>query len=251
MMKNRVPPIKFVNIALSPWSEKARWAMDYTETHYQSIPFTPMITNLKARYLSKNFTSELTIPIAVDGQQILNDSFEIAKNTNNKTQNKNLFPAGYREELSSWNELSEQLLKITRIRVIPRMKANKHLMLALLPSFIPDWLKPFMGAIAKKSLDDLAKKYPVDDQASEKQLKDGLNRLRTALKESGGGYILGGFSYADICMSVVFQFIFPVENELFPIDDLVRETWVDESIKEEFSDLIAWRDFIYRQHRHS
>jgi glutathione S-transferase len=44
------------------------------------------------------------------------------------------------------------------------------------------------------------------------QVKEILQQLRTALKQAGGQYVLGSFSYADIVMAIPLQGLFDPEK---------------------------------------
>lgn len=247
-------PLKFVFFPPSPWSERARWALDHSGVTYDTIIFTPLISNAYVRWLSRNISQKLTIPVAIDNNQqktILRDSFEIAEHSNNirLSDRENIFPKEHLEEIIQWHKLSEQLLDILRVRANPRMKNSKALQLNNLPPIIPDSIKPLFLPMSRFALDYFEKKYPLPPGDHQKTLIDGLEKIREATSNSTNGYLLDQFSFADITIAVVFQAIKPGKNTFVPIEDATRECWKDPELSQHYKDLLQWRDSIYEKHR--
>lgn len=248
-------PLQFVFFPPSPWSERARWALDLSGMSYDTIVFTPLISNPYARWLSRNVNRKLTIPLAVSDRgkekTILQDSLEIARYSNTKRLNdrEDLFPAKHANEIITWHNLSESLLDILRIRANPRMKDSRELQLNNLPPIIPKIAKPLFLPLSRYALDYFEKKYPLQSGDHQNILHDGLERIRTALKNSTSGYILDQFSFADITVAVIFQAISPGDNRFVPIEDAMRECWKDQDLILQYGDLLEWRDTLYAKHR--
>ncbi len=243
--------LKLVFFPPSPWSEKALWALDHSGLPYDKLEYTPLMTTPQVRWLSRNFTKKLTIPVALDGGKIMRDSFDIAVHANSKRlkSRPNLFPTNKMTEIKQWNELSDTLLNILRARANPRMKKNRDVLVNNLPPYLPSLIKLFLTPVSRYALNHLAKKYPLPSGDHEQIVLSGVTKLRVALDNSQGDYLLGDFSYADICMAAVFQAIQPENQNFVKLDDATRECWHDKAIINESKDLIVWRDKLYKNHR--
>ncbi|HUP58309.1 MAG TPA: glutathione S-transferase family protein, partial [Bdellovibrionota bacterium] len=90
---------------------------------------------------------------------------------------------------------------------------------------------------------------PGDQGKAENMIHDALAFLRAMRNTSGGDYLLGEFSYADISMCSVVQVIAPYQNAYMKSHPAVSRLWTDEKLKTEFRDLVEWRDRIYEKHR--
>jgi glutathione S-transferase len=79
---------------VSPWSEKAGWAMDLNHFSYDKVVFTPMVSTLLVRIKTRNLTRKITVPALLDGAKVLSDSYQIVQYTNKAAPKHaiNLFP---------------------------------------------------------------------------------------------------------------------------------------------------------------
>ncbi|OUR89577.1 hypothetical protein A9Q81_21275 [Gammaproteobacteria bacterium 42_54_T18] len=238
-------------LSVSPWSEKTRWALDYANAHYQYQEFTPMISNLGVRIKSKRFFNRISVPLLIDGDSVFSDSFSIAKHANTHSKKDSLFPQEKCDEIDHWNSISEQTLEAGRALVVINMQSNREACLKSLPPFFPEPIKPLMLPVAKSGLFYLKKKYDVSEKnvrRYEQIIEDNLQKLQKALADNPQ-YLLGSFTYADICMAVTLQVIKPIQNRHVMLDSATEQCWKNEALAEKFSDLIAWRDDIYQQYR--
>ncbi len=237
--------------SVSPWSEKTRWALDYANFHYQHQEFTPMISNLGVRIKSKRFFNRISVPLLIDGDSVFTDSFSIAKHANTLSQKDALFPHDKLSDIDHWNYISEQTLEAGRALVVIKMQSNREACLKSLPPFFPESIKPLMLPIAKSGLFYLKKKYGFNEkntQRYEQIIEDNLQKLQDALAKSPQ-YLLGSFTYADICMAVTLQVIKPIQNNNVMLDPATEQCWTNDTLAEKFSELITWRDSIYQQYR--
>ncbi len=238
-------------LSVSPWSEKTRWALDYANAHYQYQEFTPMISNLSVRIKSKRFFNRISVPLLIDGDSVFSDSFSIAKHANTFSKKGSLFPQDKLDDIDRWNNISEQTLEAGRALVVIKMQSNRDACLKSLPPFFPEPIKPLMLPVAKSGLFYLKKKYVFnkeDTQRYEQTIEDNLQKLQDALAGSPQ-YLLGSFTYADICMAVTLQVIKPIQNSHIMLDSATEKCWTNEALAGKFSDLITWRNSIYQQYR--
>ncbi len=247
-------PDHFIYFPSSPWSEKARWALDYCGHSYKTDLYLPLLSIPKARLLSRNFSSRLTVPILIEKQsgrgEVYKNAMEIAAHANGeRDQSKpDIFPQKFLSEIKRWDELSEELCSIRRSQAIPVMKGNKELLKNNLPPFVPKALRPYLGSSTKMVLSLLEKKYQVDLEGGDEHLRKSLSSLRIELSDSRG-YILDNFSYADMSMCAVLQCIKPVDPKYLDWDKHNIEAWTHHELADEFKDLIEWRDGLYERFR--
>ncbi len=243
--------LKFVFFPPSPWSERARWALDHSGIAFETLVYTPMLSTPRVRWMTRNFTDKLTVPAAVQEQIILRDSYDIAEHANSRRlpDRQNLFPEAKLDDIRQWNQLSEYLLDRLRVRAFPRMRNSRQLKLNNLPPVLPNRLKPYLLPLSDRALRNFEKKYPVPGNDHKAEITGALQKVRDSLEKSGNDYLTDTFSYADMTVAAVFQCISPVSDHYVPLDPAVRECWTDTELKKEFSDLLAWRDRIYEQHR--
>lgn len=238
-------------LSVSPWSEKTRWALDYANASYQYQEFTPMISNLGVRIKSKRYFDRISVPLLIDGDNVFSDSFSIAQHANTLSKKDSLFPQDKLIEIDYWNKISEQTLEAGRALVVINMPSSREACLKSLPAFFPAPIKPLMLPVAKSGIFYLKKKYDVSEkntQRYEQIIEENLQILRKALADSSQ-YLLGSFTYADICMAVTLQVIKPIQNSHVMLDPATEQCWKNDTLAEKFCDLITWRDSIYQQYR--
>lgn len=243
----------FYYLHVSPWSEKARWAMDLSHFSYNKIDFTPMLTTPLVRFKSRNLLNRVTVPMLINGDKVLHDSYTIAQYANKHPHPKTieLFPDKLKTQIDEWEALSDQILQAGRALVCIRMKSHRGAKLMSLPSAIPHTFRPLMLPVATLGLHYLKHKYGFDWSKSAdyiETMRQGLRKVRQQLAENGD-YLLGAFSYADIAVAVTLQMVAPVDNRYIPLDSDTQSCWQTPELKAEFADLIAWRNRIYDQHR--
>ena len=210
-----------------------------------------MISNLGVRIKSKRFFNRISVPLLIDGDDVFADSLSIAKHANTTSQKDSLFPHDKLNEIDYWNNISEQTLNAGRALVVIKMQSNREACLKSLPPFFPEPIKPLMLPVAKSGIFYLKKKYDVSEkntQRYEQIIDENLQKLQKALTNKSQ-YLLGSFTYADICMAVTLQVIKPIQNNHVMLDSATELCWKNDILAEKFSDLITWRDSIYQQHR--
>ncbi len=233
-------------IEISPWSEKARWALDFHKLPYEKVEYISlfMAPMLKLKTLFKRrFTKKLTLPLLIDGSEVYTDSFDIALYAENKAKSEYLCPKADFDRIKRLDELSERLLNVFRAQVFKRTKTNHQAKLERL-SFLPEKQRESAAKWVDPMIRFLEKKYPVDESESGFAL---LEEIRTELDDRP--YVLNEFSYADITLAQPLQFVTPVGNQYISLGDQQRKTMEDVELAKEFKDLIDWRDRLYEKHR--
>jgi glutathione S-transferase len=233
-------------IEISPWSEKARWALDFHKLPYKPIEFISlfMAPVLKLKTLFKRKSGKkLTVPLLIDGREVYTESFDIALYAQNKANNEQLLPKADLDRIKRLDAISERLLNVFRAQVFHRTKTNHEAKLERL-IFLPEKQRESAAKWVDPMIRFLEKKYPVDESESTVSL---LEQIRTEL--NGRSYVLDEFSYADMTLAQPLQFITPLDNKYIKLGDHQRETMEDAELAKEFKDLIEWRDQLYEKHR--
>lgn len=239
---------RLVAIDYSPWSEKARWALDARRVPYREEAYLPMIGEPRLRLRLRRFTGKVTAPVlfASDGRAFA-DSFTIARFAEETGRGAPLFPEGRDDEIARWNERSEAILQAGRAISVWKAMDDAEARDEGVPGFLPSPLRPLVGRLGVRFLRD---KYRLDhdQEASTKAASAGLSALREAL--GGRRHLFGEqLSYADIVMAVSLQLLAPVADTFIRLGPATRRVCTHPPIVEGFADLVAWRDEIYAAHR--
>lgn len=236
-------------LPISPWSEKARWALDHHRIAYRYDAYIPLLGELKLRIRMRKPSGRVTLPVLHDGDAWLTDSFEIARYADRMGSGPPLFPGDKLAEVAEWNRRSEAALSAGRALMMLASADDPAMALPFLPPGVPPALKPFLLPLAKKGVEIFIAKYQMrEGEGSHVAVfEHELDALDKAL--SGRRYLVGdALSYADIAMAMVLQGISPVDERYMP--RLPGDGDSNGKLKRRYADLIAWRDQLYAQHRH-
>jgi glutathione S-transferase len=236
----------------SPWSEKARWALDHHRVPYQYEAYTPVLGELKLRLRLRKPRGRITVPVLNDHGTWCTDSFAIAQRAEQIGHGAPLFPAGKQSEISQWNARSEAALAAGRALTLLTMAQTPERAIAFLPFAAPQALKPLLLPVAKKALAAFIDKYHMREGADQHAavLRRELDALEQAL--AGRRYVLGdSLTYADIAMAVVLQGVQPVDSRYMARLPGVPADAHDPELQRRYAALLKWRDDLYAQHRRS
>ena len=238
---------EFLSITFSPWSEKARWALEHHKVPHKTTYHVPFTGELSLRLRLRKFRETATAPVFFQNGTRLEDSWDIALRAEELGQGTPLFPSEHLQDIERWNALSEVALAEGRIQTIRRVQDNDTALLAELPMKLPSALNPAGVKLAGLGSRFLINKYK--SRAKTGALREALSELRTALGENDGRTIYSTFSYADISMAAVLQFVNPVSDEYLRLSRRTRPYWIDKELTTEYADLIEWRDKLYETYR--
>lgn len=251
-----------VSLHVSPWSERARWALDHHRVAYKKIPHQPVLGELRLRKLlgrHGKHAGPATVPALIDGDTLLRDSWDIARWADEHGQGAPLIPAEHAAEIRRWNDLADQTMAHARVLIVANMLATPASMDESMPPAIPRWIARLSRPINRAGTKWFARKYGVDPAATGPaitKMRETLTTLRQVL--AGRPYLLGAsssrpsgpeFTYADIVMSTMLQGVLPVSDEYIRLGPATRTVWTQPALAAEFPELLAWRDDLYRRHR--
>jgi glutathione S-transferase len=241
---------RLISLQISPWSEKARWALDHHRVPYSVELYTPMLSEPLLRLRTGRLTGPIAVPVLFDGDSPIFDSFAIARHAERNGSGAPLFPAEHLAEITRWNDRTNEALAAGRIIFIPRMAASRGAQEEALPSFIPPALRPALAGSSQLIVRFMASKYGVASglEGAEARFTAVLDELRATL--AGRAYLLDGeLTYADIAAAVVLQMVRPVRDAHLHLGPATRACWTTPALEKRYPDLLEWRDQLYDKHR--
>jgi glutathione S-transferase len=247
-----MPAATFVALPLSPWSEKARWALDHHDVPYVEKVYTPMLGAPILRWKLRRLRGRLTVPILFDSTgAIWQESFDIARYAESTGGGTPLFRRGHEDEVERWNRLSDDAMDASRALLAYRMRDDRAAQQEALSQVVPRGLAGILRPAASVALRFLQRKYRMRDSdaaAHRARLREILIELRTAL--GGRRFLVGdSLSYCDIAMASALVGVEPGDTSPLPFGPATRRSSTDLELAGEFTDLLGWRDQIYVEHR--
>jgi glutathione S-transferase len=234
----------------SPWTEKARWALDHHHVPYRLEHHVPMLGEPALRLRTGRLGGPATVPVLIDGEGAIFDSFAIARHAERNGSGSPLFPAAHLAEITRWNDRSDEALAAGRALVVTRIAASREAQTESLPGFIPAAIRPALAGMAQLGVRYLASKYSIsrDLDRAEATAASTLDEIRAAL--AGRAYLLDGeLTYADIAAAMVLQIVRPVRDAFIRLRPATRACWTTPALERRYGDLLDWRDQLYDKHR--
>lgn len=231
----------------SPWTERARWALDHHGVGYAYREHVPMLGEIALRMKAR--TTKVSVPLLVDGEKVVIGSGGIGRYAEGAGRGERLFPSDHDAEIARWIERADAMLDGGRAWVISRILERPDAQAESLPPFIPAPLRRTLAPTAGMGSRFLAKKYGVGTDVAaqiEKTVRPVLNEIR-AVVASRPYLLVSGFSFADVAIAAALQVVRPhADAKVGPHN---RAAWENEALAAEFGDLLEWRDAIYAKHR--
>lgn len=241
---------KLIGLYYSPWTERARWAMDFHNIPYQYAEYTTLLDEPWLRFHAKKAVGKVSVPLLITPQQNVNDSLLIARFADANSSKNPLIPAERLDAIRQWTESAEKALYAARIRATRRMSKSPASLAERLPAFIPDFLRKPLVPMSYVGARFILRKYKVD-MASEEQLlghmDDFLAKAEKALKNRE--FISDTFSFADIIIATMLQAVTPVDPKYIDLGEASSKIMREPILEEKYASLITWRDGIYARYR--
>ncbi|EDM76829.1 hypothetical protein PPSIR1_04453 [Plesiocystis pacifica SIR-1] len=236
----------------SPWTEKARWALDVNEVDYRYREHLPMIGELPLRWHTRSRDKGVpaSVPLLLDEAGSHGDSEQIARRAELLGKGFGLFPEGGDATLAEWTERAQAALEHARALVIHATTQSDLAQIESLPPAVPSLMRRSMRGVARRGARFLARKYGADPSAldeHERALQEFCSALAKALAR-GDHLIEDRLSYADMVCAVAVNAMNPPAH-LFRHKPATRGVWTREAIVEAHPEVFAWRDRLYARHR--
>lgn len=232
----------------SPWSRKAMWALAAHGITADVRPYKPLIGELGLRMRSGAFFEKPSVPQLVTDDGPLGSSWAIAAWSATQVDGGGLIPDASRDAIAAWDERSDALMQAGRARIVFALLDDPAALRENVPPPLHR-LGPVTTALGALGTRFVASKYGASDTdraAHNATLAEGLRELRTAL--NGRDTLLDRFTYADVAMSLVLQFVAPAADEYIRLGPASRAAWADPELATEFADLVEWRNRVFAEH---
>lgn len=239
---------RFVALSYSPWSIKARWALDHHRVAYRYEAYTPMLGEPVLRARMGWPRGAVTVPVLFDERDVVRESLPIARHAEAIGAGTPLFPEGRDADVTHWNGLSDVIARAGRALLTPRMARSPAALIESMPPSIPEGLRRASVPAAELTVKYIARKHGVREEEAEQDrgtIRWTLRKLRESLER--GDYVLGALSYADIAMIASLQMVLP-SPAVARFGEATAKAWTDDALALEHGDVLAWRDRIVERH---
>jgi glutathione S-transferase len=245
-----------VGEGFSPWTEKARWALEHHGIAFDYDEYTPLMSEPWLRIRARRLRGPVSVPylLARDGSLSLGDSFAIAREADRRAGANELVPPDLDEEITQWNDRAERLMRAGRAQILAKTEEDKEVAMESLPSHIPKALRSTLSGTVRLGTSYLRKKYkvePIPDEA----LEADLQTIREVIERNSGkgkcqGLVKNRFTLADIAIITALQAIRPHKTEPVGLAPAQRKAWSRPELASRFEDVLSWRDEMLSRHRH-
>ena len=239
-----------VVLRYSPWSERARWALDHHGLRYELVRHEPFIGEPKLRRLVGNKNQRPTVPVLVTPEGMLTESWDIVEYADRVGGAAKLIPSEHETAIRELTSLANDAMASGRALVVKAMLESNDALDDSLPPLIPAWLRPLFRPLARYGTAWFGRKYGLelsDTETPRRVVRNALVHFRDRL--GSGSFLLGRFSYADIVVCSVLQGIRPPETPHVRLRPGTRAAFTQPELAAEFEDLLTWRDSLYRTAR--
>ena len=241
---------ELLGLVYSPWSEKARWALDVRRVPYTFRHYQPLIGEPALRLKLRRLTGTVTVPVlTLDDGRTLTDSLDIARWADGQGEGPRLFPPEHAAAIARFVTLSEGAMAAGRALSLPRMLADDAALTEMLPRPMRA-LGPVARHLGAFGIARTLRKYGGDRESREahrRTLVGALEEIRAVLAQAPRGEpqtLLGSFTFADIAMAQVVVSVEPPPSGL-KLGAASRRTFVDPELRAPWADIVAWRDALY------
>ncbi len=246
---------ELLGLPYSPWSEKARWALEVRRVPYTKRHYAPLLGEPALRLKLRRLTGTVTVPVlTTDDGRVLADSADIARWANGRGEGPDLFPPEQEAAVARWVEVSERGMAAGRALSLRRMLADDEALAEMVPRPLRA-LGPAAVRIGALGVARTLRKYggeQADAEAHRRVLVGVLDEIRAALaaRPAGEGTrtLLGTFTFADIAVAQVLAGVEPPVSGL-KLGRASRRSFTDPALRADYADLVAWRDELYRAYR--
>lgn len=240
-------------IGMSPWTERARWALEHHGVAYAYHEHVPLLGEPLLRRAAKKggHVGPATVPLLVDGDVVATSSTAVARHAERIGNGPPLFRTGSEEaEIARWDALAQRIAHVGRAWLLRNLAKDPAAQRESLPGFVPGPVRGLAAWSVGLATSFLQKKHgiaaghEVDAQVDE-VLRPALREVREALGTRPT--LLDTFSWADVCVAASLQALRPHAGA--NMGPRAAAAWANEALAEEFEDLVSFRDALYAKHR--
>lgn len=235
-----------LGLPYSPWTERARFALDHHGIAHRFREHRPLLGEPSLRRLARRAgVTPATVPVWIDGAEVLFDSCAIAAMADRVGQGPSL-RADAPETLALAARL-EPGLNAGRALVSAAILADPVAQREAVAPLAPGPLAYVAQPVARVAVRFLTRKYDADPETIAAHLAT-MRATAAALRaELGGRRFLGGdrLSFADLLAASFLQCVSPVDHPLLRLGPATRRAWRRSEVAGEFAALLAYRDAVY------
>lgn len=238
-----------IALPYSPWSEKARWALQASGVPFHEQHYQPLIGELALRRLTGQWSGPASVPVLVTGDGAVADSAAIARWADKQHV---LFPAGQDAEVQRWIDVGERALAAGRVLALTQQLQDRAALLELVPRKLRGLLGPLAPGVAAFGVKRTLRKYAATTTGDVgAQWDAALDELRAGIAAGHGPArtLLAQFSFGDIAASQALGFVAPVSSRHVRMGAGSRAAFTNPARAEKYADLLAWRDGVYAAFR--
>lgn len=241
---------KLIGLYYTPWTERARWALDFHGVPYQYSEYITMLDEPWLRFKAGRLTGKVSVPLLITPERNISDSFQIARFADANSGKAPLIPAAHLDELRQWADAAELALCSARIRATRRIRKSPGALAERLPAFIPGGLRKPLVPLSYLGASFILGKYKVAGASDEKLLANMdvfLAKAANVLKDRA--FVLDNFSFADIIIATMLQAVTPVDPKYIDLGEVSSTVMREPVLEAKYPELIKWRDNIYALYR--
>ncbi|MBL8681975.1 MAG: glutathione S-transferase N-terminal domain-containing protein [Myxococcales bacterium] len=237
-------------LAYSPWTERARWALDHHRIAYDYHEHVPMLGEPLLRLRAKVPAGQrTTVPLFVDehGARFMDSIAIILRSDEGKTRPLVGDAAALRELAA----IIEPALHACRARVTSRILADPAALRESATAAVPSFMAGLAAPVAALGAKFIAKKHGAE-LGHEAENIDALRKVLAVLRpkvQLDQPPTRETLTATDILIATLLQPVRPVDAAHIALGPAVRRAWNDDALAREFADLVAWRDATYRAAR--
>jgi glutathione S-transferase len=247
---------ELLGLPFSPWSEKAKWALEVRSVRHRFRVYQPLIGEPGLRIKTGRWRGRVTVPVLFDERgTVYDDSTKIARFADAHGEGPTLFPQGSEAAIEHWIEVGELALDAGRALSLERTLKDRQALAELLPRGLRQRLGGFGPNVAALGVRRTLRKYAARARnldTHRETVRAALDELRDALEKSSSTTrprtLLGAFTFADIVAAQMLSFVTP-PNFGLKLGTANRRSFTDPQFARDYADLIAWRDALYDAYR--
>ncbi len=225
-------------IYYSPWSEKARWALDFVNVDYKRKNYLPFWGALPLRVATGKPFKKITVPVIIAEESIVGSRAIAEHYAGDRLFHTNM------EKIDQVDALANKLMEAGRVISCEKVLSNEAAMREAAPNFVP---KSMRVKVVKFGINRIKEKYDYQPAGAEQTIEGCLQELESL--RGGQTTFLDAFSYADIAVCCALQFVSPVAHKWIRLKPEFRTCWTMPTLASKFERLIAWRDETYERYR--
>jgi glutathione S-transferase len=245
-----------LGLPYSPWSEKARWALDVRRVPYTYRVYAPLVGEPGLRLKLRRWTGPVSVPaLLVERGRPIADSANIARWADSRGDGPRLFPPELQRDVSRFVDLSERGMAAGRALSLDRMLRDREAVEEMVPRRMRKMLGSRAASLGAYGIRRTLRKYGAHGhglEAHARTLTDVLDALREALAKAPEAApvrtMFGRLTFADLAMAQVLAFVHPPEVGL-KLKPASRRSFTDAPLAARYADLVEWRDALYGAYR--